>query len=140
MIRTDRGMEFRSKEVKIYLRDQHIHHFYALNTETKANYSERLINRYMMKNRTERYVDVLQDVVYRSLGDKPSAITKNEEGESRLQQYLLRQTKSQNRFKKNTKYKFKKGQTVCVSHVKSLFDRDEPEIQMSLLNTGLKRF
>ena len=80
---------------KVHLRDQQIHHFYALNTETKANYSERLIKtlkhklfRYIMKNRTERYVDVLQDVVHgynhtvhRSLGDKPSVITKAKEGE-----------------------------------------------------------
>ena len=62
MIGTDRGMEFRSKEVNKYLRDQNIHHFYALNTETKANYAERLIKtlkhklfRYMMKHRTQRY-------------------------------------------------------------------------------------
>ena len=99
MIRSDRGMAFHSKEVNTYLRDQHIHYCYALNTETKANYSERLIKtlnhkllRYMMKNRTERYIDVLQYVVYnynhtvhRSLEDTPSAISKNKEGESRLQ-------------------------------------------------------
>ena len=42
-IRTDRGMEFRSKKVNKYLRDHNIHHFYALNTDTKANYAERLI-------------------------------------------------------------------------------------------------
>ena len=96
MIRTDRGMVFRSIELNIhvYLQDQHIHHFYALNTETKANYSERLIKtlkhklfRYMMKNKTQRYVDVLQYVVHsyshtvhRSLGDKLSVITKAKEG------------------------------------------------------------
>ena len=60
MIRTDLGMEFRSKEVNTCLRDQNIHHFYALNSEPKANCSERLIKtlkhklfRYMMKNRTQ---------------------------------------------------------------------------------------
>ena len=137
MIRTDRGMEFRSKAVNKYLRDQHIHHFYALNTETKANYSERLIQtlkhklfRYMIKHRTQRYIDVLQDVVYsynhtvhRSLGDKPSAITKAKQGESSLQQYLLRQTKSQKQ-KHTRKFRFKVGQTVRISHVRSLFDRE----------------
>ena len=36
-IRTDRGQEFRSKVVHAYLKRQNIHHFYGLNTETKAN-------------------------------------------------------------------------------------------------------
>ena len=36
-MRTDRGQEFRSKVVNAYLKSQNIHHFYALNTETKAN-------------------------------------------------------------------------------------------------------
>ena len=43
MVRTDQGMEFRSKEVNAYLKSQNVHHFNALNTETKANYAERLI-------------------------------------------------------------------------------------------------
>ena len=53
MIRTDRGQEFRSKDDNAYLKGQNIHHFYALNTEIKANYDERLIKhklfRYMLK-------------------------------------------------------------------------------------------
>lgn len=140
MIRTDRGMEFRSKEVNRYLKSQNIHHFYALNTEIKANYAERLIKtlkhklfRYMMKHRTQRYIDVLQDIVHsynhtvhRSLGKTPASITKVNEGESRLQQYLLRTVKSKKRSskKKPSKYKFKIGQTVRLSHVRSVFDRE----------------
>ena len=123
MIRRDLGMEFRSKEVNKYLRDQNIHHFYTLNTETKANYAERIIKtlkhklfRYMMKQRTQRYIHVLQDVVYsynhtirRSLGKTPATITKDSEGESRLQQYLLRQPniKSKKRSKKNARKSYK---------------------------------
>ena len=136
-VRTDRGMEFRSTKVNKYLGGQNIHHFYALNTETKANFAERFIKtlkhklfRYMLKNRTRRYVDALQDMVYsynhtvhRSLGDKPASITEHNEGESRLQQYLLRtKGKSTKIVKRN--YKFKLGQTVRVSHVRSLFDRE----------------
>ena len=142
MIRTDRGQEFRSKDVNAYLKGQNIHHFYALNTEIKANYAERLIKtlkhklfRYMLKNRTQRYIDILQDAVYsynrtihRSLGKPPTKITKDNEGESRLQQYLLRQgtTKQSNKTKKRArkKYKYKIDQTVCLSHVRSLFDRE----------------
>ena len=65
-IRSDLGQEFRNKQVNAYLKSQNIHHFYALNTETKANYAERLIKtlkhklfRYMLKNRTQRYIYVL---------------------------------------------------------------------------------
>ena len=104
---------------------------------SKANYSERLIKtlkhklfRYIMKHRTQRYIDVLQDVVYsynhtvhRNLGDKPSAITKAKEGESRLQQCLLRQTISQKQ-KHTRKFRFKIGQTVRISHMRRLFDRE----------------
>jgi hypothetical protein len=136
-VRTDRGMEFRSKEVNKYLQHMDIHHFYALNTETKANFAEICIKtlkhklfRYMIKNRTQRYVDVLRNIVlsynstiHRSLGDKPINITKESEGESRLQQYLLR-TKGRPTNNRIRHYKFKVGQTVRVSHVKSVFDRE----------------
>ena len=138
-MRTDRGQEFRSKVVNAYLKSQNIHHFYALNTETKANYAERLIKtlkhklfRYMLKNRTQRYIDVLQDIVHsynhtvhRSLGKPPASITEGNEGESRLQQYLLRPgTSKPGKTKKNKKYKYKIYQTVRLSHVRSVFDRE----------------
>lgn len=140
VLRSDRGMEFRSKEVKKYLKSQNIHHFYALNTETKANYAERLIKtlkhklfRFMMKHRTQRYIDVFQDVVnsynhtvHRSLGKTPVSITKENEGESRLQQYLLRTNNLKKKVSKKPKrqYKFQIGQTVRLSHVRSVFDRE----------------
>ena len=149
VFRSDRGMEFRARDVNKYLKSQNIHHVYALNTETKANYAERLIKtlkhklfRYMMKRRTQRYVDVLQDMVqsynhtvHRSLGQAPASITQDTEGESRLQQYLLRTVKSKKatikskkkptvKSKKPDRYKFKLGQTVRLSHVRSLFDRE----------------
>ncbi|MCG8078618.1 MAG: DDE-type integrase/transposase/recombinase [Candidatus Thiodiazotropha taylori] len=142
MVRSDLGIEFRSVETNNYFKEQGIHHFYALNTETKANYSERLIKtlkhklfRYMMKHRTQRYIDVLPAIVHsynhtrhRSLGKTPASINKDNEGESRLQQYLLRQTgvKSKKRSSKKglRRYKFKLGQTVRLSHVRSLFDRE----------------
>ena len=89
----------------------------------------------MLKNRTQRYIDILQDAVYsynrtihQSLGKPPTNITKDNEGESRLQQYLLRQgtVKRSNKTKKRArkKYKYKIDQTVRLSHVRSLFDRE----------------
>ena len=133
-VRTDRGMEFRSREFNKYLNQHDIHHRYALNTETKANYAERFIKtlkhrlfRYLLKHNTKRYIDVLQDTVYsynhthhRSLGTTPVAITKDNEGESRLPQYLLRKKKDP----RPKRYKYTLGQTVRISHVKSIFDRE----------------
>ena len=138
-IRSDLGQEFRNKQVNAYLKSQNIHHFYALNTETKANYAERLIKtlkhklfRYMLKNRTQRYIDVLQDVVYsynhtvhRSLGQSPASITKDNEGESRLEQYLLRQGKvKRSKKQKKVSKKYEIYQTVRLPHVRSVFDRE----------------
>ena len=53
-IRSDLGQEFRNKQVNAYLKSQNIHHFYALNTETKANYAERLIK--TLKHKLFRYM------------------------------------------------------------------------------------
>ena len=89
----------------------------------------------MLKNRTQRYIDVLQDVVYshnhtvhRSLGQSPASITKDNEGESRLEQYLLRQgkvkwSKKQKKVSKK-KYKYEIYQTVRLSHLRRVFDRE----------------
>ena len=100
--------------------------------ETNANYADRVIKtlkhklfRYLLKHRTEKYITVLQDTVYsynhtvhRSLGDKPPSITKRNEGESRLRQYLLRSDTPA-----STKRYYKVGQMVRISHMRSVFDR-----------------
>ena len=137
-IRTDRGMEFRSKEVNKYLYSQSKHHMYAYNTETKANYAKRVIKtlkhkicRYLLKNRTSRYIDILQDFVHsynhthhRSLGENPAAISVKNEGESRLQQYLIRTKGSKGEKPVIKKFKYKIGQTVRLLHIRSVFDRE----------------
>ena len=62
------------------------------------------------------------------MGKPPTNITKDNEGESRLQQYLLGQgtTKRSKKTKKRDrkKYKYKIDQTVRRSHVRSLFGRE----------------
>ena len=54
-IRTDRRMEFRSKEVNTYLKSQNIHHSYAYNAERVIKTIKHKIFRYLLKNRTRRY-------------------------------------------------------------------------------------
>ena len=142
-IRTDKGREFRNKKVASYLKSIGVYHFVTQNQETKANYSERSIKtlkqrlyRYVMKKRSPRYIDALQDLVssynntvHRSLGRAPSSITPATEDESRLEQYLLRQKKqsrdvSSKQHKGKRPYKYKIGQTVRISHVRGIFDRE----------------
>lgn len=143
-IRTDKGREFRNKTVSKYLNNAEIHHFVTQN-EPKSNYCERLIKtikgklfRFMMKQRSKRYIDVLQDVItsynntpHRSLGQSPSSINKLNEDESRLNQYLLRRHKGRasTKIEKKTvrkrkrRFKYKIGQVVRISHIRGLFDR-----------------
>lgn len=75
----------------------------------KANYAERVIRtmkkimyRYFLKNRTYRYIDILQDLVtsynqrpHRSLGERaPATVDKNNADEIRLISYLATRKKS----------------------------------------------
>jgi hypothetical protein len=136
VLRTDRGSEFTNRNVQNYLRRENVYYYTAFN-ETKANFAERVIKtlkhkifRYILKNRNYRYVDVLQDLVtsynntiHRSLGATPQSITKLKEGESRLQQYILRRPKDEKR-SRHRKYEYKIGEVVRVSHLRGVFDRE----------------
>lgn len=141
VIRTDKGREFNNTGVSTFLASRDIHHFNTQNTETKANYAERLIKtikhrlyRYFINNKTRRYVDTLQAVVksynhtkHSSLGKTPASIDENNEQESRYEQYVLREkssTRVKNEVKRHRLYAFKIGQTVRVTHIRNVFDRE----------------
>ena len=137
LIRTDKGKEFQNTAVNHYLQKLEIHHFVSQNTETKANYAERFIKtikhkifRYLMKQRTQRYVDVLDDIissyshtVHQSLGRPPASVNKENESESRFEQYLLRKKGNKQTKGKRKRFKFTIGQTVRLSHIRHIFDR-----------------
>ena len=117
------------------MKTKNIHQFASQNTETKANYAERVIKTikqtiqvFVKKNNTERYVDALNDMVrsyngtiHQSLGRTPASINKGNEGESRLEQYRIRNDEEKT---KKKKFKLKVGQTVRLSHVRHVFDRE----------------
>lgn len=107
-LRTDKGSEFKNRWVKTFLKKEGVHTIYTQN-ETKANYAERVIRtmknlmyRYFLKNRTYRYIDVLQDLVtsynqrpHRSLGKRaPATVTKENADEVRLISYLSTKKKN----------------------------------------------
>ncbi len=58
--------------------------------------------------------------VHRSLGHPPVTVTKSNESESRLQQYLLRKKPT----RKRRNYRYAIGQTIRISHIRSVFDRE----------------
>ena len=81
----------------------------------------------MMYKQTHKYVDVLQDLVKAynktkpsSLGIPPSKVNKNNENEVRLDQYLLRRKSKEVK----QSYRFKVGDTVRISHLKTAFQRE----------------
>lgn len=152
-LRTDKGSEFKNRWVKTFLKREGINVIYTQN-ETKANYAERVIRtmknlmyRYFMKNKTYRFVNVLQDLVksyknrpHRSLGgNAPVTVNQENADEIRLDAYLSGKPKSdmtensRNQLKKSNKttkkrvkpfFKLKIGDNVRISQLKHPFQRD----------------
>lgn len=148
-IRTDKGSEFKNRWVKAFFKKEGIHTIYTQN----ETYAERVIRtmknlmyRYFLKNRTYRYVDVLQDLVsscnqrpHRSLGERaPSTVNKENADEIRLVTYLT--TRKQRpkakvsmktplksmdtKLRNKPKFKYKIGDNVRISQLKHPFQRD----------------
>ena len=139
-LRTDNGTEFISKVTRTYLESEDIYYFTTQNSSTKANIAERVIQtvknmmyRYFTKNRTHRYINILQDIVksynatpHRSLNNiAPKDVSKDNEADIWAYMYLKRK-----RFKskKNvTPYHYKIGDLVRLSHKNMVFDRSYDE-------------
>lgn len=153
-LRTDKGSEFKNRWVQTFLKKEQINVIYTQN-ETKANYAERVIRtmknlmyRYFMKNRTYRFVNVLQDLVksynnrpHRSLGgNAPTNVNQQNADEIRLAAYLSLKTKAEltkkdhiqpkdsgkRKLQKRVKpfFKLKIGDNVRISQLKHPFQRD----------------
>jgi hypothetical protein len=103
-LRSDRGGEFKNHLLQNYLKREGVRLFFA-NQNSKASIAERVIRtirgrlyRYFQKNRSRRYVDILQDIVanynatpHRSLnGLAPKDVTKDNEANVWATLYLKR--------------------------------------------------
>jgi len=138
-IRTDGGSEFNNRWVKTLLENRHIYHHVTMN-EVKANYVERfnrtiktMIYRYLNRNKTRKYLDVLPKLVetynatpHRSLNNiAPKDV--NETNEADLWAYMYLKPKLMNVKKEKTKrkrlFRFKIGQLVRISHQRRAFIR-----------------
>ncbi len=86
-LRTDLGVEFKNKMVADFLKHEKIDHFFA-ESDKKANVAEQFIKtikskllKYMVKNKTAKWVHVLDDLVssynntpHRSIGKPPAMV------------------------------------------------------------------
>ena len=134
-LRTDKGTEFTNQQVRRFLASVNVHTFVTHN-EPKANYAERAIKtiktkltRYMMHRQTNRYIDILQQVAssynsskHSSLGRAPAQVNTANEDQVRLDQYKIRQKRQRTPHKRRLKYKI--GDTVRISHIRAIFDRE----------------
>ena len=133
-IRSDKGSEFIAASVQKFFKEQNIVHTKSQSSDIKANYVERLIRsnkrviyQYFTHNNTYRYIDKLQDFidayngrVHRSHKRTPISVTKENEKQVWFDLYaeplLLNPGK-------NPKVKFKVGDLVRITHIKSPFTR-----------------
>lgn len=144
-IRSDGGQELDNKDVNAVWKKWGVKH-YITHNQPQANYAERSIKtiksklyKYMKRNKTWKYIDVLQNVVkgynntkHRSLGMAPAEISTRNEMDSRVMQYVIRQKGLR---KKTTKkitakkkpFKLKLGDTVRIPFTKGKFDREYDE-------------
>lgn len=125
------------KPVQDYLRSQNVRHFIAYNVY-HANYTERVqrtlkskINRYMRHNRTFKYVDVLQDLVYRynhtvhsSIKMTPANVSDKNHQSLYERIYLLIELE---RERMPIRYNFKKGNKVRLARSSHPFKKGYSE-------------
>ena len=141
-LRTDKGQEFRSRVLNDLLKDRNIEHLYAQNTEIKANYVERVIKtmkaritRYMTYKQSYRYIDHLGDfnenynsTFHRTIGMAPEKVTKSKEMTLWWKMYWPKKTPMVSKTKRIRKpFKFKVGDKVRVSHIRTPFTREYDE-------------
>lgn len=137
-MRSDRGSEFTAAETKNYFKSIGVHQMFTSN-EKQANYVERLIKtlksrimRYLRHNKTDRYVDVLQDFAdsynntsHRSINMKPSDVNSSNE---KMLWWKLYKPKRPYTGRKNRpkiqKFKLKTGDLVRISYVRKSFQRE----------------
>jgi transposase InsO family protein len=94
-LQTDRGTEFTNRTLQKWLRERNVLHFSTENRDVKASVVERFNRtlktkmwRYFTRNDTDRYLDVLDDLVsgynrsvHRSIGMAPADVKKKHQAE-----------------------------------------------------------
>lgn len=148
ILKTDRGGEFTSRKMTKLLKDHNVKQIFSEN-ETKAMYVERAIQslknrifRYFTKHQSYRYIDRLKDFTdsynktyHRVIGMAPADVNKSTRLDAWYNMYIKKFAPKREKVKKEEKpkkkhrkrpqkvFKYKVGDHVRVSYVKSKFAR-----------------
>ena len=140
-VRTDMGSEFKSKVFQNLLKKEGIDHFYSYN-ETKSAVAERAIKtiksklaRYMTKNQTHRWIDILEVMTksynhtfHRSLKKAPINVKPEDQAIIWQMHYdPIPKKKYHKTSSIPTKFSFKIGDKVRISHLRRAFQREYDE-------------
>ena len=141
-LRSDKGSEFSNKEIQKFFKERGIRHYFA-NTNTKANFSERLVKtlkrrlfQLFQKNNSYSYLNKLQDIVrsynntvHSSIGIEPAKVTAENQREIWNYQYvqnsstyakiLEKAIKASESRNKRQRFKFVVGDTVRIAYYTS---------------------
>ncbi|WAR21308.1 YMD3-like protein [Mya arenaria] len=133
---TDKGQEFKAKRVQDLMRKFDVHYF-ATQNETKASTSERAIltikrklYRYFNYKDSYHYLSILQHIAdsynhtyHRTIDMRPADVKGNNQEEVRLATYFAQNPKGKELLPKQKPFKFRVGDYVRISHLKSAFTR-----------------
>ena len=128
ILTTDRGLEFKGKPFQEFMKSQDIQHKYATSPDVKCAIAERWIRtlksriwKFFTRNKTQRYIDVLPDLVsainrsyHRVLKRSPHSVTK--ENQKEVWECLYEKRKS-------IKPKYKPGDKVRISIEKHVLSK-----------------
>ena len=141
-IRSDKGREIRNAVVDRFLKTKKVQHIVSQN-ETQASMAERAIKtiksrllKYMVKNNTKRWIDILQSITdgynkayHRSIGKAPIDVSKQDEYAIWNRLHLPKSGKARTLssdalfgFNKR-RFRYKVGDTVLLTILKSAFAR-----------------
>ena len=128
-LQTDRGVEFKNRDVQLTLKKYGVEFFVTHNDDIKASVIERFnrtlkerIFRYLTRKNTYKYIDVLNDIVesynnsyHRSIKRPPSTVNYKNQEEVWKTLYLKE--------KKVREESLREGDRVRISKVKKLFEK-----------------
>ena len=125
---TDRGTEFKSEPFKQLMNEYNITHFTSPKCVIVERYQRTLksrIGRYLIKNNTETYVNVLQKLVHSYNRTYHSTINMRPIDVSCVNQYqIYKYMQTKRKIIKVRPFKLKKDDKVRISMQKSIYDRE----------------
>ena len=137
-LRSDKGTEFLNRKMNTYLKKRGVAH-QSTENEVKAAFAERFIKtlkkkmtKYFLHKQNFHYTDVLSSFVesynktyHRSIKMAPIKVTEKNKDEVYEELYIYPYWKSlQKKKKKVTRFRYKIGDTVKISHLREVFDRE----------------